>query len=89
MVDHFESVKELLEYLDFLYLGKEQVHRMFEVCMQFFCAEQKAESVTSYFMRLKKITVELGLLLPFSSDVKCQQAQREKMTVMIFLNGLT
>ena len=33
--------------------------------MQFFRAEQKVESVTGYFMRLKKITVELGLLLPF------------------------
>ena len=76
MVNHCESVKELLEFLDFLYLGKEQVHRMFEVCMQFFCIEQKAASIiTSYFMHLKKITVELALLLPFSSDVKVQQAQ--------------
>lgn len=88
LVDHCESVKELLEFLDFLYSGKEQVHRMFEVCMQFFRAEQKAESVTSYFMRLKKIIAELGLLLPFSPDVKVQQVQREKMAVMIFLNGL-
>ena len=88
LVDHCESVKELLEFLDFLYSGKEQVHRMFEVCMPFFRAEQKAESVTSYFMRLKKIIVELGLLLPFSPDVKVQQVQREKMAVMIFLNGL-
>jgi len=39
-------------------------------------------------MRLKKITAELGLLLPFSPDVKVQQAQREKMAVMIILNGL-
>ncbi|KAA0038222.1 Copia protein [Cucumis melo var. makuwa] len=51
---------------------KEQVHRMFEVCMQFLRAEQKAESVTNYFMRLKKITAELALLLPFSPDVKAQ-----------------
>ena len=70
LVDHCESVKELLEFLDFLYSGKEQVHRMFEVFMHFSRAEQKAESVTSYFMRLKKITAELGLLLPFSPDVK-------------------
>ena len=56
--------------------------------MQFFRVEQKVESVTSYFMQLKKTTVELGLLLPFSPDVKVQQAQREKMAVMIFFNGL-
>ena len=41
LVDHCESVKELLEFLDFLYPGKEQVHRMFEVCMQFFSAKRK------------------------------------------------
>ena len=33
LVDHCEFVKELLEFLDFLYSGKEQVHRMLEVCM--------------------------------------------------------
>ena len=38
-------------------------------------------------MRFKKITVELDLLLPFSPVVKVQQAQREKMVVMIFFNG--
>ena len=53
-----------------------------------FSCGTEAESVTSYFMQLKKITVELGLLLPFSPDVKVQQAQREKMAVMIFFNGL-
>ncbi|KAA0041295.1 Rossmann-like alpha/beta/alpha sandwich [Cucumis melo var. makuwa] len=68
--------------------SKEQVHKMFEVCMQFFRAEQKAESITSYFMHLKKITVELALLVPFSPNVKVQQAQQVKMPVMIFLNGL-
>ncbi|KAA0033068.1 gag-pol polyprotein [Cucumis melo var. makuwa] len=57
-------------------------------CLRFFRAEQKAESVTNYFMRLKKITAALALLLPFSPDVKVQQAQREKMVVTIFLNGL-
>ena len=55
--------------------------------MQFFYAEQKAKFVTSYFNHLKKITVELSLSLPFSPDVKVQQAQREKM-VVIFSNGL-
>ncbi|KAA0066246.1 putative mitochondrial protein [Cucumis melo var. makuwa] len=50
--------------------SKEQAHIMFEVCMQFFRAEQKAESVTSYFMRLEKIIAELALLLSFNPHVK-------------------
>ncbi|KAA0048526.1 uncharacterized protein E5676_scaffold600G001500 [Cucumis melo var. makuwa] len=39
---------------------------MFDICMQILRVEQKAESVTSYFTRLKKTTAELALLLPFS-----------------------
>ncbi|XP_038898187.1 uncharacterized protein LOC120085933 [Benincasa hispida] len=89
LVDHCDFVKELLEFLEFLYSGKEHVYRMFDVYMQFFRVEQKVEFVTSYFMRLKKTAAELALLLPYSLDVKVQQAQREKMTVMIFLNGLS
>ena len=88
LVDHCKTFKELLEFLDFLYSGKEQIHRMFEVCLQFFRAKQRAQFVTSYFMCIKKIIAKLAWLLPFSPNVKVQQAQREKMTVMIFLNGL-
>ncbi|KAA0064014.1 gag-pol polyprotein [Cucumis melo var. makuwa] len=46
--------------------------RLSKTPLRFFRAEQKAESVTNYFMRLKKITAELALLLPFSLDVKAQ-----------------
>ena len=69
MVDHCNSVKELLEFLAFLYSGEEQVHRIFEVCMQFFHAEQKVEYMTNYFMRLERIVAKLTLLLPFSPYV--------------------
>ena len=91
LVDHCDFVKELLEFLDFLYSRKEQVHQMFDVYIQFFRAAQKVEFITSYFMWLKwlkKTVAELALLLPFSSDVKVKKIQREKMTVTRFLNGL-
>ena len=81
-------MKELLEFLDFLYSRKEQVHQMFDVYIQFFRAAQMVEFITSYFMWLKKTVAELALLLPFSSDVKVKKIQREKMTVTRFLNGL-
>ena len=76
------------ELLKFQYSGKEQVHRMFKVCMQFFRAEQEAKSITGYFMRLKRIISELALLLPSCADVKVQQGQQEKKAIMIFLIGL-
>ena len=81
LVYHCESVKELLELLEFIYSGEKQVHRMCEVCMQFFRAEQKSIPVTLCALR--------GLLLSLLCYYpKVQQTQREKMAVMIFLNEL-
>ncbi|KAK9698179.1 hypothetical protein RND81_08G087100 [Saponaria officinalis] len=40
-------------------------------------------------MEFKKTYAELNMLLPFSSDVKIKQRQREKMAVMSFLIGLS
>ena len=39
-------------------------------------------------MEFKKTYEELNMLLPFSVDIKVQQAQREQMTVMSFLASL-
>ena len=39
-------------------------------------------------MDYKKTYEELNMLLPFSLDVKVQQAQREQMVVMGFLAAL-
>ena len=39
-------------------------------------------------MDFKKTYKEFNVLLPFSPDVKVQQAQREKMAIMSFLAGL-
>ena len=36
LINHYEFVKELMEYLDFLYSGKGNVSRMFEVCKAFY-----------------------------------------------------
>ena len=42
----------------------------------------------AFFMDYKKTYEELNMSLPFSPDVKVQQAQREQMAVMGFLAGL-
>lgn len=39
-------------------------------------------------MNYKKTYEEINMLLPFSPDVKVQQAQQEQMAVMGFLVGL-
>ncbi|XP_073158713.1 uncharacterized protein [Henckelia pumila] len=77
-----------MEYLDFLYSGKGNISRIYEVCKTFYRAEKQDRSLTTYFMDFKRTYEELNMLLPFSADVKEQQNQREKMAVMSFLVGL-
>ncbi|KAH6759971.1 hypothetical protein C2S51_016920 [Perilla frutescens var. frutescens] len=82
------SVKALLAYLDFLYFGKENISRMYTVCQAFYKLEKGDQSLTDYFMAFTKTYEELNTLLPFSKDIKVQQAHREKMALMSFLAGL-
>ncbi|RVW64388.1 Retrovirus-related Pol polyprotein from transposon RE1 [Vitis vinifera] len=67
-------------YLDFLYSGKGNVSRMYDVWNAFHCPEKGAKSLTAYFMDIKKVYEELNALMPFSPDVRVQQTQREQMT---------
>ena len=88
LINHCEFVKELMDYLDFLYSGKGNINRVYEVCKAFYRAEKQDRSLTSYFMDFKKTYEELNMLLPYSSDIKVQQSQQEQMAVMSFLAGL-
>src|SRR5262249_53337319 len=85
LINHCEFVKELMDYLEFLFSDKGNVSRIYEVFKAFYRAEKKAKSLTVYFMDFKKIYEELNVLLPFSTDIKTQQAQREQMAIMSFL----
>lgn len=89
LINHCEFVKELMDYLDFLYSGKGNLSRMYEVCKAFYRAEKQDQSLTHYFMEFKKTYEELNMLLPLSPDVKVQQRQREQMAIMSFLAGLS
>ena len=55
------------------------------MCKAFYSAEKQDKTLMSYFMVFKRVFEELNILLPFSSNVKVQQAQREQMAVMSFL----
>jgi hypothetical protein len=84
LVYHCELVKELMDYLGFLYSGKGNISHMYEVCKDFYRVEKEAKSLTAYFMDFKRTYEELNMLLPFSTDIKEQQYQREKMAIMSF-----
>ena len=85
LINHCEFVKELMDYLEFLYYGKGNVSRIFKVCKAFHQPEKHDRSLTAHFMEFKKTYEELNMLLPFSADIKVQQTQREQTAVMSFL----
>ncbi|GJS85271.1 polyprotein [Tanacetum coccineum] len=88
LVDHCEYVKELIDYLDFLYSGQKNISRIYSVCKDFHRREQQDHSLTAYVMEFKKMYEELNSLLPISVDVKVMQKQMEQIAVMSFLTGL-
>ena len=59
-----------MDYLEFVYSGKGNIYRMFDVCRAFYHTEKQDWSLTELFMDYKKTYEELNTLLPFSSDVK-------------------
>ena len=85
LVNHYEFVKKLIDYLEFVFSEKGNVSRIFDVCKAFYRSEKQDQSLTQFFMDYKKIYEELNMFMPFSPDVKVQQSQREQMVVMGFL----
>ena len=77
-----------MDYLEFVYSSKGNISRIFDVCRAFYRTEKQDRSLTELFMDYKKTYEELNTPLPFSPNVKVQQAQWEKMTVMSFLAAL-
>ena len=69
-VNHREFVKELMNYLEFVFSRKGNVSRIFDVCKTFYQSEKQDQSLTIFFMAYKKINEELNMLMPFSPDVK-------------------
>ena len=85
LINHCELVKHLMDYLEFVYSGKGNIYRIFDVCRAFYRSEKQDWSLTGFFMDYKNTYEELNVLLPFNPDVKVQQDQREKMAVMSLL----
>ena len=55
LTNHCEFVKELMDYLEFLYSRKGNVSRIFEVCKAFHRPKKQGKSLTARFMECKKL----------------------------------
>ena len=67
LINHCEFVKELMEYLEFMYFGKGNISRIFDVCRAFYCIEIGPLQNPSWTIKRHE---ELNTLLPFNLDVK-------------------
>ena len=50
LINHCECFKELMYYLDFLYSGKENISRIYNVCKAFYRSEKQDKPLTTSFM---------------------------------------
>ena len=70
LINQCEYVKELMDYLEFVYSDKGNISRMFDVYRAFYRTEKQDRSLTELFMDYKKTFEELNTLLLFSQYVK-------------------
>ena len=54
LINHYEFVKELMRYLEFVYSNKGNISRMFDVCRAFYLTEKQDRSLTELVMDYKK-----------------------------------
>ena len=54
LINHCEFVKELMEYLEFVYSGKGNTSLIFDVCRAFYRIEKQDRSLMELFMDYKK-----------------------------------
>ena len=54
LINHCEYVKELMDYLEFVYFGKGNISSIFDVCQTFYRSKKEDRSLTEFFMDYKK-----------------------------------
>ncbi|XP_071912194.1 uncharacterized protein [Coffea arabica] len=86
MCSHCETTKEVWDYVRLLYCSN--LSRMFDISLEYFQLQQDNKTVTEYFADLKRVSEELNVVMPLSSDITVIQRQREQMLVLKFLAGL-
>ena len=78
LINHSEHVKELMDYLVFVYAGKGNISHIFDMCRAFYGSEKQDRSVTEFFMDYKNTYEELDMLLPFSQMLKSSKISRKR-----------
>ena len=63
LINHCEFVKDLMDYLTFLYSGKGNLNHIYDVCKIFYRPKKQQRSLTKYFIDFKRVYEELNSLI--------------------------
>ncbi|KAK4726866.1 hypothetical protein R3W88_031783 [Solanum pinnatisectum] len=63
-----DFVKELMDYLEYLYSGKGNLSKIYEVCKTFYRSEKEANSLTTYFMEEQIAIMSFLAGLPYEFE---------------------
>ena len=79
LVNHCEFVKELMDYLEFVFFGKGNVSHVFDVCKAFYRSEKQDQSVTQNFLwPTKRYMKSLICLCPLVQMSKFSKVNRNR-----------
>ncbi|KAK4259298.1 hypothetical protein QN277_005643 [Acacia crassicarpa] len=69
-VSHCNTVKEIMDYLDFLFSGKGNFTRIHEVCKGFYHSQQQGHPLKDLFIDFKKLYEEMKVLMSPPADLQ-------------------
>lgn len=88
VVNHYNNVKDQMEYLECLYTRKEDLSRIYDACRNFYNTKSNGMSLQAFFIKYTQFQEELNTLLRGIFYVRTQYAQQEQMIIMSFLAKL-
>ncbi|KAJ0111828.1 hypothetical protein Patl1_02734 [Pistacia atlantica] len=88
VIGHCDTIKELWEYLEFLYASKQDLSHAHELLLKIYRVNMQEKTLLEYYTEIKQAFEEKRAMFPVPTDVKMMQAQEEQVVVQCFLSGL-
>ena len=85
LVNHCEFVKELMDYLEFVFSGKGNVSRIFDMCKAFYRLQKQDQSLTEFLWPTKRYMKSLICLYPLVQMSKFSRVNENRWQLWDFL----
>ncbi|KAK4269917.1 hypothetical protein QN277_023013 [Acacia crassicarpa] len=87
-VSHCNTVKEIMDYLDFMFFGKGNFTRIHEVCKGFYRSQQQGLPLKDFFIDFNKLYEEMKVLMSPQADLQTRIKNLEVQAIISFLEAL-